>query len=211
MKDITAEVRKNAILYVWDSAYQVREDDTIKLVETLKEFKSFANRILEDYAHIIDTTGMSKREVKSIIKRYQRTYYVTQLNNLCSIRNPDHWAYDDLYFSEQTPVFMSKELDSPHFLLNIKLYGDELETATLVHAGVVSSDCENLHDIISEKLGIDSYKDPHPLMMDIWNLSKGYKLHLYTLSNDMRYFIKDIAVIQKFYKEVPELQIVSHF
>lgn len=48
-------------------------------------------------------------------------------------------------------------------------------------------------------------------MMDIWNLSKGYKLHLYTLSNDMRYFIKDIAVIQKFYKEVPELQIVSHF
>lgn len=211
MKDITAEVRKNAILYVWDSAYQVREDDTIELVKTLKKFKSFADRILEDYAHIIDTTGMSKREVKSIIKKYQRTYYVTQLNNLYSIRNPDYRAYDDLYFSEQTPVFMSKDLDSPHFLLNIKLYGNELETTTLVHAGTISSDCENLHDIISEKLGIDSYKDPHPLMMDTWNLSKGYKLHLYTLSNDMRYFIKDMAVIQKFYKEVPELQIVSHF
>lgn len=211
MKDITAEVRQNALLYVWDSIYQTRENDEIGFVDTFKKFKSLADKILEDYAHIVDVTSMSKKDVNKVLKEYKKVCYVTQLNNLHSIRNPDHWAYDDLYFSEQTPVFISRELDSPHFLLDIKLYGNELETATLVHAGVVSSDCENLHDIISEKLGIDSYKDPHPLMMDIWNLSKGYKLHLYTLSNDMRYFIKDIAVIQKFYKEVPELQIVSHF
>lgn len=54
MKDITAEVRQNALLYVWDSVYQTRENDEIGFVETFKKFKSLADKILEDYAHIVD-------------------------------------------------------------------------------------------------------------------------------------------------------------
>lgn len=211
MKDITIEVNKNALLYVWDPTYQIRENDEINLIQTFKKFKSFADKVLEDHAHVVDVTSMSNKDVKSIIREYKKTYYVTQLNNLYSTRNPDYRKYDDLYFSEQTPIFISRETYSPSSLLNIELYGDKLETTLLESAAVISSNCKNLHDIISKKLGIDSYKDPHPLMNHIWELSKGYKLYLYTQADNMRYFIKDIAVIQKFYKEVPELQIVSYF
>lgn len=211
MKDITAEVHKNTLLYVWDYAYQVRETDQIDLIETFKEFKSFANKALEDHACVVDVTGMSKKDINRVLKEYEKVYYVTQLNNLYSTRNPDYRSYDDLYFSEQTPIFISREGCSPSSLLNLELYGDELETNYLRSAAVISSDCENLHDVISERLGINSYKDSHPLMHHISRLSEGYKLHIYTPSNNMRYFIKDIVVIQKFYKKVPELNIRSYF
>lgn len=211
MKDITAEVHKNALLYVWDSTYQASENDEIGFIESFKKFKSLADKVLEDHAHIVDITDMSKKDVNKVLREYKKTYYVTQLNNLYSTRNPDYRKYDDLYFSEQTPIFISKEAHPIPHLLNIELYRDKLETTFLERAAVISSDCKNLYDIISRRLGMNAYKDPHPLMHHIQRLSKGYKLHIYTPADNMRYFIKDIAVIQKFYKEVPELNILSYY
>lgn len=211
MKDITTEVNKNALLYVWDSAYQVRENDEIGFVETFKEFKSLTSKVLEDHAHVVDVTGMSKKDIKNIIGNYKKAYYVTQLNNLGSTRNPNSRHYDDLYFSEQTPMLISRESNSPPYLLNIELYEGTLETIPLAHAAVISSNCRNLHDIISKKLSIDSYEDTHPLMHYIQKLSEGYKLHLYTPADNMRYFIRDIDVIQKFYKKVRALNIFSYY
>lgn len=213
MRDITPEVRKKALLYVWDSNFQTREDDDLIFINTFKKFKSYANNILEDYADLLDITNMPEKEVKSVIKGYQRTRYITQLHRLYSERNPNYRAYDDLYFSEQTHLHTAYSLNAPSDLLDIRAWSsDEVETANLVHAGIVYTDyseCNNLRKSISEKLGIDAYKDPHPLMGHILKLCRGTKLHLYT--DDVRFFLKDIDVIRKFYKDIPEIKIVAYY
>lgn len=213
MRDITPEVRKKALLYVWDSNFQTREDDDLIFINTFKKFKSYANNILEDYADLLDITNMPKSEVKSIIKGYKSTYYTTQLHRLYSARNPKYRTYDDLYFSEQTYLHISHSLDAPSNLLDIKVWSDtEVDTTNLTHAGIVYTEypeCNNLRKVISEKLGIDAYKDSHPLMSHILKLCRGSKLHLYT--DDVRFFLKDIDVIRKFYKDIPEIKIVAYY
>lgn len=216
MRDITDNVVKNRLLYVWDSMYQTIENDGWYCESNFRKFKQECSELLESYADILDSSPLTYPEIRKIEKKYREVRYLTQLGHLYSTNDPKiKRGYYDLYFSEVARVLKDRRMNVPLEVIDVKFPengGIDISRLSLV-GSLRSKTKSNLYDVISERLGFDAWKENHPLMSmtEMKPLNTGWKLHIYADVNDPIHAMRDTLIIKDFYEKVPELDVSIYF